>query len=156
MSRPELDAIDAALRGEGELAELVADVRASAPRMRPELALRLEEILVESAPPRRRLPAWLTPAIGAAAVGVVAVVVGVGALRSGSDERATSKGGGGGSSRAGRPASAAAPRRDGAGRPAPAVAVKPAGRGAVTLPALPAQTTAPAQRARRVERDVSL
>src|SRR4051812_8334404 len=127
MSRPELDTIDAALRGEGELAELVADVRASAPRMRPELALRLEEILVEPAPPRRRrLPAWLTPAIGATALGVVAVVVGVGALRSGSDERATSKGNGGGSSSAARPSSDAAPQRDSAGRPAPAVAVKPA------------------------------
>src|SRR3954468_9128878 len=107
MSRPELDTIDAALRGEGELAELVADVRASAPRMPPELALRLEETFVEPEPPRRRLPAWLTPAIGATAVGVVAVVVGVGALRSGSDERTTGTGGGGSS--AARPSSDAAP-----------------------------------------------
>src|SRR3954454_15635684 len=94
MSRPELDAIDAALRGEGELAELVADVRASAPRMSAELGLRLADIFVEPEPRRRRRgPRWLVPAVATTAVGAVAIVVGVAALRSGSDERATSAGG---------------------------------------------------------------
>src|SRR4051794_25057848 len=79
MSRPEIDAdlaaIDAALRGEddgSELGLLVADVRASAPRMSPQLERRLDAI--GTAPPRRR---WsrrrgLGPAGGgvAAAAGV--------------------------------------------------------------------------------------
>src|SRR3954468_11305614 len=154
MSRPELDAIDAALRGEGELAELVADVRASAPRMSPELALRLDDIFVEPEPRRRRrAPRWLVPAVATTAVGAVAVVVAVGALRSGSDERTTRAGGD-------RPA---ATQSGGAKAAAPSGSVSPAvaGQGATTLPAVPRPRTGaplvtPASGARRVERDVSL
>src|SRR4051794_20879208 len=145
MSRPELDAIDAALRGEGELAELVADVRASAPRMAPELALRLEEIFVEPEHRNRwRAPRWLVPAAASLAVGAVAAVVAVGALRSGSDERATTA--------ASAPAKSAGEAQSGAGRAstAPAVAVQRIPRPRVGTTVLPGRGP------RRVERDVAL
>ena len=62
MSRPdELAIIDAALRGEddgSELAALVRDVRASAPRMSPALERRLEEIDRERPEERRAARRW--------------------------------------------------------------------------------------------------
>src|SRR3954468_13663376 len=85
MSMPEIDAdlavIDAALRGEGdgsELATLVADVRASAPRMSPALERRLEAIATRPARVRGGRRWWrLAPAGGVAIVvaGVIAAVV---------------------------------------------------------------------------------
>src|SRR4051794_18932126 len=86
MSRPDIErdlaVIDAALRGEddgSELASLVADVRASAPRMSPALERRLDEVGRERPPAAARRRRWwlLAPAGGLAVVaaGVIAVVV---------------------------------------------------------------------------------
>src|SRR2546423_14514385 len=83
MSRPDdLAIIDAALRGEddgSELAMLVADVRASAPRMSPALERRLEAVVRErpAAAAARRRRWLLAPAGGLAVVaaGVIAAVV---------------------------------------------------------------------------------
>src|SRR2546423_7904028 len=89
MSRPDdLAIIDAALRGEddgSELASLVADVRASAPRMSPALERRLEDVM-RPEPVREGRRRWwlLAPAGGVAAL--VAGVVAVSMTGSGGDE----------------------------------------------------------------------
>src|SRR4051794_41329213 len=79
MSRPEIDAdletIDAALRGEddgSELALLVADVRASAPRMSPGLERRIEGVM---APRPKRAWRWRPVLAGGAGRSAVAAVV---------------------------------------------------------------------------------
>src|SRR3954451_22344503 len=97
MSRPEIGAdlatSYAALRGEddgSELALLVADVRASAPRMAPGLERRIEAVM---APRPKRAWRWrpvLAGGGGVAAGGGVAVVV---AVRSGQDSVPTFKSG---------------------------------------------------------------
>jgi hypothetical protein len=91
----ELAALDAALAGErvdedlADLALLVADVRATAPRMAPQAAARLDERLEQGFPrPARRrvLPArpWiLAPAAGLVAAALIALVV---VLGGGEDE----------------------------------------------------------------------
>src|SRR4051812_6211724 len=90
MSRPDdLAIIDAALRGEddgSELASLVADVRASAPRMSPALERRLDEVGGGRPPAAARRRRWwlLAPAGGVAAL--VAGVVAVSMTGSGGDE----------------------------------------------------------------------
>src|SRR4051794_14120306 len=81
MSRPDIEAdlatIDAALRGDddgSELALLVADVRASAPRMSPGLERRIEGVM--GLPPRpTRAWRWRPVLAGGAVVAAVAAVV---------------------------------------------------------------------------------
>src|SRR3954452_202333 len=84
MSRPEIEAgletIDAALRGEddgSELALLVADVRASAPRVSPGLERRIEAVM---APRPKRAWRWRPVLAGGAVVVAVAAVAVVLAL----------------------------------------------------------------------------
>src|SRR3954447_13403060 len=79
MSRPEIEAdletIDAALRGEddgSELALLVADVRASAPRMSPALERRIEGVM---APRPKRAWRWRPVLAGGVVVAALAAVV---------------------------------------------------------------------------------
>src|SRR5436305_156979 len=79
----------AALRGEddgSELALLVADVRASAPRMSPALERRIEGVM---APRPKRAWRWRPVLAGGAAVAVVAVAVVV-ATRPGEQRSANS------------------------------------------------------------------
>src|SRR4051812_50059452 len=89
MSRPEIEAdletIDAALRGEddgSELALLVADVRASAPRVSPGLERRIESVM---APRPKRAWRWRPVLAGGAVIAAVAAVAVVVAVRSGQD-----------------------------------------------------------------------
>src|SRR6185436_830578 len=122
----------------------VADVRASAPRMSPDLALRLEEIV--SAPPERptrRRPRLLVPGIATAFVGLIAVIVAIGVLRDEStrvEPLTTTQS---------APVTTAQPVQD----QGELLSRDAAGRAAAPVPA---PSVAAPQRARRVERDVSL
>src|SRR4051794_41954761 len=85
MSRPEIEAdletIDAALRGEddgSELALLVADVRASAPRMSPGLERRIESVM---APRPKRAWRWRPGLAGGAGIAAGAALAGGVAVR---------------------------------------------------------------------------
>lgn len=73
----DLEELERALAGEpSRFTELVADVRAERPEMRPEFAAQLDQRVdaARTAPKRRSWLAW-SPAVGAAAAVVVAVVL---------------------------------------------------------------------------------
>lgn len=92
----ELEAVDAALAGERrdpELALIVDEVRATAPRMSPAFAARMESAVdngfaAAGAPVRKPWRPRLVPALGAAAAALAALVVGVSALSGGGGQTA--------------------------------------------------------------------
>lgn len=89
----ELEAVDAALAGERrdpELALIVDEVRATAPRMSPAFAARMESAVdngfaAAEAPVRKPWRPRLVPALGAAAAALAALVVGVSAMNGGGE-----------------------------------------------------------------------
>ena len=90
----DLEELERALAGEpSRFTELVADVRAERPEMRPEFAAKLDAQVdaARKAPKRRSWLAW-SPAAGAVAAGVVAIVL----VSSGSDSSSTPSSSGGG------------------------------------------------------------
>src|SRR3954468_21634327 len=99
----DLDALDAVLAGEREDPELsliTDEVRASAPRMSPAFAARLDAAAAEGfagpepAPRSRR--SWrppLGPALGVGIAGVFALVIAVGALNDNGNSDSASSGG---------------------------------------------------------------
>ena len=106
-----------------DLELLEADIRASAPRMSPELERRLEAIVAR--PPRRRVQSW-RPALAAGLAAVLVAVAGVAVLRSGDDIQTLSRTqSGGGESSSGSSGAAATPAQ---APPATAEAVVPQAR----------------------------
>src|SRR5881394_1030179 len=127
MSRPEI---------ETDYADLAADVRATAPRMSPELAQRLEEIF--AAPPRRpwRERLW-RPGVAIALAGGAAAVVAIVVVRSGEQQgvdRTT----------------------DSTARPTLVAPARPQAEQQTPLRAPAQRAVAPTTAARHVERDLSL
>ena len=180
----ELDALDRALAGEAvdpdlhELAQLVADVRATAPELSPALAARLERDIADGFPapaarPRLRRPRrWvLLPAAGVLAAALIALVVVLGQGGDSGDgssaplaakgapatvaaapaPEAAPGGAGGGAAAADSAAATAPPTRSAVPAPAPSAAGA-VGRASAPAPAPAAKLGAP----RKVQRSVEL
>jgi hypothetical protein len=151
----ELEALEAALAGdlaaEPELTALVGDVRAQAPTMAPEFRARLDRRVergFERALPQRRFQRLrpLVPALGVGGcvlAGIVAIVL----VGSGSSDDSSSSGGGGG---------AAAPLAATQGESADAAKSSGGGGASAGSSSAAPSPVAPAARQRRVERSTRL
>jgi Domain of unknown function (DUF4349) len=124
----DLEELERALAGEpSRYTQLVADVRAERPQMRPDLAARLDA-RVDAARTARKRPSWLawSPAVGALAAVVIALIVVGGGGGGGSGSSSAPSGGGKVAAQSAPADSAAGESRTAA--PAAPQALSPAGR----------------------------